>query len=145
MVLFKADVPGASLNGRNPADLTVSQLKHWLQCHDASTNGEEGQFSCQASLIHCLMYHSYNSVYPACDFKCYSCCFHRVQAYIKHSWSSKIIDPDGKTKDPSSKVSSSLSLPHQTNENCSWQPLKHVFAEKEPCQALSYTNAQIIN
>ena len=97
------------------------------------------------SVIHCLMYHSYNSVYLASDFNCFSCCFHRVQAYIKHGWSSKVIDPDGKTKDPSAKVSSSLSLLHQTSENCSWQPLKDVFAGKQPCQALSFTNAQIIN
>ena len=66
------------------------------------------------------------------------------QAYIKHGWSSEGIDPHGKTKDPSAKVFSSLSLPHQTSENCSWPPLKDVFAGKEPRQALSFTNAQVI-
>ena len=36
-VLSEADIPGVSLNGKSPADLTVPQLKRWLQCRDAST------------------------------------------------------------------------------------------------------------
>ena len=40
-VLSEADVPGASLNGRNPADLTIPQLKRWLQCRDAPTKGKK--------------------------------------------------------------------------------------------------------
>ena len=41
VVLSKADVPGASLNGRNLADLTVPELKCWLQCRDAPTKGKK--------------------------------------------------------------------------------------------------------
>ena len=41
VVLSEADVPCASLNGRNPADLTIPQLKCWLQCHDAPMKGKE--------------------------------------------------------------------------------------------------------
>lgn len=40
--LSKLDIPGASLKGRNPADLTIPQLKRWLQCRDAPTKGKKG-------------------------------------------------------------------------------------------------------
>ena len=39
--LSEKDVPGASLNGRDTAVLTVPQLKHWLQCRNASTKGKK--------------------------------------------------------------------------------------------------------
>ena len=35
------DVPGASLNGRDPVVLTIPQLKRWLQCRNASTKGKK--------------------------------------------------------------------------------------------------------
>ena len=41
VVLTEADVHGASLNGRNPADLSVPQLKRWLQCRNAPTKGKK--------------------------------------------------------------------------------------------------------
>ena len=41
--LFTEDnVAGASLNGRNPGQLTILQLKRWLQCRGASTKGRKG-------------------------------------------------------------------------------------------------------
>ena len=39
--LSEIDIPGASLNGRNPANLTIPQLKRWLQCCDAPTKGKK--------------------------------------------------------------------------------------------------------
>lgn len=39
--LCEVDIPGASLNGRNPADLTIPQLKRWLQCREAPTKGKK--------------------------------------------------------------------------------------------------------
>ena len=41
-VLAKNDVAGASLNGRSPSQLTVPQLKRWLQCRGTSTKGRKG-------------------------------------------------------------------------------------------------------
>ena len=41
VVLSEADVPGASANGKNLADLTVPQVKRWLQCRDAPTKGKK--------------------------------------------------------------------------------------------------------
>jgi len=38
--LSKLDIPGTSLNGRNPADLIIPQLKRWLKCHNAPTKGK---------------------------------------------------------------------------------------------------------
>ena len=38
--LSEIDVPGTSLNGRNPGDLTVPQLKRWL-CREAPTKGKK--------------------------------------------------------------------------------------------------------
>ena len=61
--------------------------------------------------------------------------------------STKIIDPDGRTKESTAtcvKISSQLIL---SSENCNWHPLKkEVFAGNTTCnQVLSFTNAQIIN
>ena len=39
--LSEIDIPGASLNGRNPANLTIPQLKRWLQCRGAPTKGKK--------------------------------------------------------------------------------------------------------
>lgn len=34
-------VPGAALNGRSPASLTIPELKRWLLCRDASLKGKK--------------------------------------------------------------------------------------------------------
>ena len=40
--LVESDIPGgASLNGRKPEELTVPQLKRWLQCRKASLKGKK--------------------------------------------------------------------------------------------------------
>ena len=39
--LVESDIAGASLNGRKPEELTVPQLKRWLQCRKASLKGKK--------------------------------------------------------------------------------------------------------
>ena len=39
--LNESDIPGAALNGRNPAVLTIPQLKRWLQCRNAPTKAKK--------------------------------------------------------------------------------------------------------
>ena len=34
-------IPGASLNGRDPSDLKVPELKRWLLCRGASVRGKK--------------------------------------------------------------------------------------------------------
>ena len=41
IMLTEEDVPGASLSGRKPADLKVSELKRWLLCRGASLRGKK--------------------------------------------------------------------------------------------------------
>ena len=41
VMLEKGDVPGASLNGKKPSQLTVGQLKRWLACHGAPLSGRK--------------------------------------------------------------------------------------------------------
>ena len=40
-IFNEADVPGASLNGREPNSLKIPGLKHWLQCQRAPTKGKK--------------------------------------------------------------------------------------------------------
>ena len=39
--LTEKDIPGASLNGKDPVVLTIPQLKRWLLCCNASTKGKK--------------------------------------------------------------------------------------------------------
>ena len=40
--LTEEDIPGASLRGRNPQQLTIPELKRWLSCRKgAKTNGKK--------------------------------------------------------------------------------------------------------
>ena len=39
--LREEDIPGATLDGRDPNVLTIPQLKHWLQCQNAPTRGKK--------------------------------------------------------------------------------------------------------
>ena len=39
--LREEDVPGASLNGRDPSQLHVVELKRWLRCRGATTAGRK--------------------------------------------------------------------------------------------------------
>lgn len=39
MVLTENDVPGSSLNGKQPHELNIFQLKRWLACHGALVTG----------------------------------------------------------------------------------------------------------
>ena len=44
--LLEKDIPGASLDGRDPGSLKVPELKRWLVCRSASTRGNK------ADLVH---------------------------------------------------------------------------------------------
>ncbi len=39
--LTEEDVPGASLNGRDPSQLHVEELKRWLKCRGAMVSGRK--------------------------------------------------------------------------------------------------------
>lgn len=39
--LQEMDIPGASLKGRDPRELKVSELKRWLELRTASTHGKK--------------------------------------------------------------------------------------------------------
>ena len=40
-LLEESDIPGASLNGKSPSELDVTQLKRWLACRGAPVNGKK--------------------------------------------------------------------------------------------------------
>lgn len=39
--LTEQDIPGASLNGKSPTELSVTQLKRWLICRGAPVGGKK--------------------------------------------------------------------------------------------------------
>ena len=39
--LSEKDIPGVSLCGRDPSELHVVELKHWLKCRGANTTGRK--------------------------------------------------------------------------------------------------------
>ena len=41
LLLTESDIPGASLDGKDPTELNVSQLKRWLSCRGAPLNGKK--------------------------------------------------------------------------------------------------------
>ena len=41
LLLTESDIPGASLNGKDPSELNVVQLKRWLACRGAPIAGEK--------------------------------------------------------------------------------------------------------
>jgi len=41
VLLTEADIPGASLDGKDPTELNITQLKKWLVCHGAPINGRK--------------------------------------------------------------------------------------------------------
>ena len=42
-VLNEDSLPGASLNGKTPKELNVTQLKRWLSCRGAPIGGKKPQ------------------------------------------------------------------------------------------------------
>ena len=48
--LCEADVPGASLHGRDPGMLTVPELKRWLACRGASRRGRKADLVLRVSV-----------------------------------------------------------------------------------------------
>jgi len=41
LLLSDQDIPGASLNGKDPTDLNIPQLKRWLACRGCSREWKE--------------------------------------------------------------------------------------------------------
>ena len=41
ILLTESDIPGASLDGKDPTELNVLQLKRWLACRRAPVNGKK--------------------------------------------------------------------------------------------------------
>ena len=41
LILRESDIPGASLNGKIPAELNVVQWKRWLACRSGPTTGRK--------------------------------------------------------------------------------------------------------
>ena len=41
LLMTESDIPGASLNGKDPSELLVVQLKRWLACRGAPTAGNK--------------------------------------------------------------------------------------------------------
>jgi len=42
-VFTEADIPGSSLNGKEPSELNIVQLKRWLACRGAPVSGKKPQ------------------------------------------------------------------------------------------------------
>jgi hypothetical protein len=60
-ILDEKDIPGASINGRDPSTLKVPELKRWLQCRNASTRGKKGDLVARYKCILLIMLlHVYN-------------------------------------------------------------------------------------
>ncbi|XP_065903217.1 uncharacterized protein [Dysidea avara] len=64
LMLTETDIPGASLNGKSPNQLTVVQLKRWLVCRGAPISGKKSDL------------------------------IERVQCYINYGWDQHLVDPD---------------------------------------------------
>ena len=43
MNIIEQDIPGASLDGRDAATLTIPALRRWLQCRAAPTTGKKAE------------------------------------------------------------------------------------------------------
>ena len=41
LMLNESDIPGASLHGKDPRQLNVTQLKRWLSCQGTPVNGRK--------------------------------------------------------------------------------------------------------
>ncbi|XP_065894575.1 uncharacterized protein [Dysidea avara] len=65
ILLTEADIPGASLDGKHPSELNVTELKRWLNCRSAPVSGRKPEL------------------------------IDRVCNYIKYGWDIYLVDPDG--------------------------------------------------
>ena len=49
--LTEKDVPGASLNWKDPVVLKVPELKQWLQCRSAPTKGKKAELVARCGFV----------------------------------------------------------------------------------------------
>ena len=52
---LEEDIPGASLNGRDPGCLKVQELKRWLQCRGASVRGKKADLVKRLVFIYAVL------------------------------------------------------------------------------------------
>lgn len=81
LLLTENDIPGASLDGKHPSELNVTQLKRWLVCRGAPVNRKKPE------LVDRLVYCNHQFIVIYSNF--------RVCDYIKYGWDVFLIDPDG--------------------------------------------------
>ena len=53
--LIEEDIPGASLNGRDPGCLKVQELKRWLQCRGVSVRGKKADLVQRLVFIYAVL------------------------------------------------------------------------------------------
>ena len=106
VMLTESDVPGASLNGKQPHELNVPQLKRWLACRGAPVTGKsqtllKGKVSCVWQ-YHTLAYIYFTTnkaitiaaLQPSTIIICSICLAYRVNYYMKYGWDQYLVDPD---------------------------------------------------
>ena len=80
-ILTEADIPGASLDGKQPKQLNVTQLRRWLACRGAPVSGKKPQ------LIERFVYIVFKMNFTIL-------CILRVECYIQYGWDQYLLDPD---------------------------------------------------
>ena len=55
LMLTETDIPGASLNGKSPNQLTVVQLKRWLVCRGAPISGKKSDLI-ERSVVNSMLF-----------------------------------------------------------------------------------------
>ena len=55
--LTEEDIPGASLNGKDPKQMTIKQLKFWLSCRGAKISGEKDELVSRVYNIYNVLCH----------------------------------------------------------------------------------------
>lgn len=61
LLLNENDIPGASLNRKNPSELNIVQLKRWLVCRGAPVNGKKPEL---------IQRYADRFILSSCDFEC---------------------------------------------------------------------------
>ena len=88
------DVSGASLNGKGPIELTISQLKRWLQCWGVSTKGKKARKDRICKVILILDSELYNVVGAECGWLLVWLVYRRNEILLKGKASSLVtFDP----------------------------------------------------
>ena len=120
------DIPGASLNGRDPSQLKVLELKRWLQCRAGSTRGLKADLIARQDSVRVVVRMQLHLLYRLLIF--------RVRAYIDNDWADNVVNPDNNTVAQSSGVVD-VQLP------AVWQNIKVAYKSQAVPQ---FGNGQIV-